>query len=52
MKTPICGDEILPKEINKEIQPFIALLLSKVEELNYRVRDVTKESLISIFKHN
>ena len=52
MKSPICGEEILPKEINKEIQPFIVLLMSKVEELNYRVRDVTKESLISVFKHN
>ena len=52
MKTPICGDEILAKEINKEITPFISLLLNKVEELNYRVRDATKESLISVFKHN
>lgn len=52
MKPPICGEEILPREINKEIQPFIKVLMTKVEELNYRVRDVTKESLISIFKQN
>ena len=52
LKPPICGEEILPREINREIQPFIGLLLSKVEELNYRVRDVTKESLLSIFKYN
>lgn len=52
LKSPICGDEILPKEINYEIKPFIGLLLSKVEELNYRVRDVSKESLMSIFKNN
>ena len=28
------------------------MLLTKVEELNHKVRDLTKESLISIFKHN
>lgn len=38
-KPPICGEEILAHEINKEIKPFIQVLLTKVEELNYRVRD-------------
>ena len=52
LKAPICGDEILSREINKEIQPFIKVLLTKVEELNYRVRDASKESLISIFRDN
>ena len=51
-KSPIFGEEILPKEINYEIKPFIGLLLSKVEKLNYRVRDVSKKSLMSIFKNN
>ena len=52
LRPPICGEEILTREVNREIFPFIKLLLTKVEELNYRVRDVTKESLISIFKNN
>ena len=52
MKPPICGDEILPREVNKEFQPFIGLLLSKVEELNYRVRDVTKDCLVGVFREN
>ena len=46
---PICGDEILAKEVNKEVNPFISLLLNKVEEFNRRVKDVTKDSLISVF---
>ena len=49
---PICGEEILNKEVNKEVFPFIKLLLAKVEELNYRVRDGSKESLIMIFRNN
>ena len=52
MKPPICGEEILPREINKELQPFIKLLIVKVEELNYRVRDASKECLVSIFRDN
>ena len=52
MKPPICGEEILAREINKELQPFIKVLISKVEELNYRVRDASKECLISIFRDN
>ena len=52
MKAPICGDEILAREVNKEITPFVPLLVNKVEELNYRVKDATKDSLVSVYKLN
>lgn len=52
LKPPICGEEIHAREVNKELQPFIKMLLGKVEELNYRVRDLTKESLIGVYRNN
>ena len=49
MRVPICGEEILAREVNKELNPFISLLMNKVEEFNRRVKDVTKESLVTVF---
>ena len=36
--------------MNREFFPFIKLLLQKVEELNFKVRDETQQNLIRIFK--
>ena len=36
--------------MNREFFPFIKLLLQKVEELNFKVRDETQQTLIGIFK--
>ena len=41
MTSPICGPDITSKRMNHEVTPFIKLLLSKVEELNYRAREVS-----------
>ena len=48
---PICGPEITAREMNREFLPFIKLLLTKVEELNFKVRDETQHTLIAIFKN-
>jgi hypothetical protein len=41
MVAPICGKDIGAKRLNREVTPFINLLISKAEELNYRARDVS-----------
>lgn len=46
LSPPICDEEIPIKLINKEIQPFVKILIEKVEELNYRARDISLNSLI------
>ena len=52
METPVCADEITAREVNKEIQPFLKLLMLKVEELNFRVREITQQILIALYKNN
>ena len=49
-QAPICGPEITSREMNREFFPFIKLLLQKVEELNFKVRDETQQTLINIYK--
>ena len=51
MAPPICGDDIPHKVINNSVKPFIELLIEKISELNYRARDISLNSLISIFRH-
>jgi len=51
MTPPICGPDITPKRMNHEVTPFIKLLLSKTEELNYRAREVSQSALIGLFRH-
>ena len=36
--------------VNREIAPFVSILVEKIEELNYRARDISLNSLIGIFK--
>jgi len=51
MQPPICGDDIPHKVINTTIKPFIHMLIDKISELNFRARDISLHSLISIFRH-
>jgi len=51
LKPPICGDDIPHKLINQTIKPFINMLIDKISELNFRARDISLHSLISIFRH-
>lgn len=51
MAPPICGDDIPPKVINNAIKPFVSMLIDKISELNYRARDISLHSLISLFRH-
>ena len=46
----ICTVDIPPKMVNREIQPFIGILENKIEELNFRAKDFSLNSLISMFK--
>lgn len=51
MSPPVCGPEISPKIINQQVKYFVPLLIEKIEELNYRARDLSHNNLISIFRH-
>lgn len=51
MQAPICGEDIPKKVVNAGIKPFIQMLIEKISELNYRARDISLHSLISIFRH-
>jgi centrosomal protein CEP104 len=48
---PVCGNDISPQIINKVLKEFIPILIAKVSELNYRARDISLHTLISIFRH-
>lgn len=48
---PVCGNDIDPNLIQKSVQYFIPKFIKKTSELNYRARDLTMKTLISIFKH-
>ena len=50
LSPPICDGSIPTKVVNKEVQPFVGILVEKIEELNYRARDISLNSLIEIFK--
>ena len=51
MAPPICGDEIPAKLINNAVKPFVQILIEKIGELNYRARDISLHTLISLFRH-
>ena len=36
--------------VNKYFRPFIPILMEKISELNYRARDVSMHTLISLFR--
>ena len=36
--------------VNREVLPFVSILVEKIEELNYRAKEISLNSLIGIFK--
>jgi centrosomal protein CEP104 len=48
---PVCGNDVDPSFIQKSVQWFIPKFIKKISELNYRARDLTMNTLITIFKH-
>lgn len=51
LSPPVCGNDIDPTLIQKSVHYFIPKYIKKISELNYRARDLTLNTLISIFKH-
>lgn len=51
LNPPICGEDISPSHIQKQIKYFIPIIIKKISELNLRQRDHSLITLISIFKH-
>lgn len=51
LSPPIFDGTIPTKVVNREVLPFLSILVEKIEELNYRARDISLNSLIGIFKN-
>lgn len=51
LSPPVCGNDIPPHHIQKQIRYFIPILIRKISELNMRQRDHSLVILIGIFKH-
>ncbi|KRX06659.1 Armadillo-type fold [Pseudocohnilembus persalinus] len=51
LSPPVCGTDVSPKLINQCLKEFIPLFLEKIAELNFRSRDITMHTLLSVFKH-
>lgn len=47
----MCGEDVKPNEINKILSEFSPILIKKIAELNYRARDISMLSLISMYRH-
>ena len=50
LSPPICTGDIPVKTVNREIQPFVSILAEKIQELNFRARDISLNSLLGMFK--
>ncbi|EGR30972.1 hypothetical protein IMG5_119870 [Ichthyophthirius multifiliis] len=48
---PVCGSDVSPKIINQALKEFTPMLINKVAELNFRSRDISLHTLLSIYKH-
>lgn len=48
---PICGNDIQPAIIDKVLSEFAPILIKKIGELNFKARDVSLHTLLTIFKH-
>ncbi len=51
LNAPVCGSDVSESQINKEIQPFLGLLLNKISELNNRARDISQATVVGVFNH-
>ena len=52
MMSPICGEEVTARELNRELNQFIKVLMSKVEENNPKVRQTTQQTLLGVYRNN
>jgi len=48
---PVCGEDVPVALINNNVRRFVPLLITKISELNYRARDISMHTLISLFNH-
>jgi centrosomal protein CEP104 len=48
---PVCGTDVSPAIINKVLKEFTPLLIEKISELNFRARDISFHTLLSIYRH-
>ena len=48
---PVCGTDVSPTIINKVLKEFLPILIEKITELNFRARDISLHTLLSIFRH-
>lgn len=48
---PICGSDVSPKLIRKVLSEFTPLLINKISELNFRAREISMFTLLSIYNH-
>lgn len=48
---PICGKDVTPQIVNKAIKEFLPILIEKISELNFRARDISLHTLLSLFRH-
>ncbi|KAL4438288.1 hypothetical protein ABPG74_009711 [Tetrahymena malaccensis] len=48
---PVCGTDVSPKMINQVLKEFTPMLIEKISELNFRSRDISLHTLLSIYRH-
>ncbi|CAD8106995.1 unnamed protein product [Paramecium primaurelia] len=48
---PVCGTDVSPAIINKVLKEFTPILIEKISELNFRARDISLHTLLSIYRH-
>jgi centrosomal protein CEP104 len=51
IKPPVCGEDISPTDINKILAEFAPIIIKKISELNYRARDISMHTIISLYRH-
>lgn len=52
MKDPICGPDVTAKDINSAIKHFVPLLIEKISELNFKVKEFSLTTLVKLFENN
>ena len=51
LEPDICMPKITAKMVQREVYPFIDLLIQKIEELDFRAKENSLVTLIDVFKH-
>ena len=51
MTPRVCSGDVPPKLVNKTIKPFVKLLIEKIGEMNFRAKDISMNSLMTLFRH-